>query len=364
MAQEQKLPHLHHVKAHEAANPRWRQREFWLFAVPFLLLLILGWLYFNSTPTSKQASQSLFAPYIGPVTFSSDSKLLAGAQGQTTAQLWIWNLQTGKVLRTVNTEHNGGVGLIAFSPDSKLVATCDAHDGERIFVWEVNTGAKLTQLAGEQNVMSSLFYSPDGKFLVNAGYGRVEVWDAGTSQLLYRLQEDKGRVFASMMPDGKTFLTTSWNATNIRDLTTGRTLHTVFTSNSQREYLKAALSSDGKTLALCTRLSQGGAETTELWDVPTGKLRHSWQENAGNKKGPWRGAVQALSFSPDSELLSSSSKGEPVRLWDVQSGSRRATLKAEAQSLAFSPDGKTLAVGTQREVQLWKVDALLKQGSQ
>ena len=328
-------------------------------------------LIFFGLNTYKQRSENkvfrtlITSSYSGDVVaFSADGKMMGSGHKANPAILRIWSLETDRLVYTIETNQNGGIGLISFSPNSKLIATCDAHDGERVFMWDAKTGEKLNQLVGSLGIIDSLFYSQDGQFLITAGYegggyGSAEIWDVKTGRRLYKLQRSEGNVFAAPMPEGRTFLTTNRNATQIYDLKTGQVLRAVPISQSPREYLKAALSLDGKTLALCTRLTQGAEETTELWDVTTGQLRHSWQENAGNKKGPLRAAVQSLTFSPNNQLLVSASKGEPVKLRDVQTGVLHNSLKLEAQSLAFSPDGKTLAIGTQREVRLYKVDDLL-----
>ncbi|MBW3636686.1 MAG: hypothetical protein KY445_09520 [Armatimonadetes bacterium] len=350
-----------------ASRHKW---HVWLLTLPLILLIVaFAWSRISKTGDANAVLRKLTLYAVGPVAISPNGEIIAAGEGHVTAQVRVWDLQTGRILNTIKTDNNAGVGLIAFSPDNGTIATSDWNGGNQLFLWDVKTGNRKGQMIGDQWVTQCLFFSSDGKYLVNSGRNRkatVEIWEVSTRRLLRTLTESPtGNAFAFPMTDNRTMLVVSNNDVRLRDLRSYRLIRSFsLGSGDTKEYLKAAFSSDGKTLALCTRLSQGGAETTELWDVKTGTLRHSWQENAGNKNGPWRGAVQSLAFSPDSELLSSSSKGEPVRLWDVQSGLVRATLKAEAQSLAFSPDGKTLAVGTQREVQLWKVDALLKKGSQ
>lgn len=353
----------------ESLKLKWHRSSVWLLAPFILLMLALVWSNISKTRDANAVLRKLTFYAAGPVAISPNGEMVAAGEGHVTAQVRVWDLQTGRILNTFKTDNNAGVGLIAFSPDNGTIATSDWNGGNQLFLWDVKTGNRKGQMIGAQWVTQCLFFSLDGSLLINAGGNRratVEIWDVSTSRLLHTLTESPtGSAFAFPMPDSRTMLVVSNNGVKLHDLRSSQLLRSFSpSSGNTKEYLKAALSSDGKTLALCTRLSQGRAETTALWDVQTGKLRHSWQENTGNKKGPWRGAVQALTFSPDSRLLSTSSNGQPVRLWDVQTGLLQGTLKAEAQSLAFSPDGKTLAVGAQREVQLWKVDALLKRGSQ
>ena len=85
---------------------------------------------------------------------------------------------------------------------------------------------------------------------------------------------------------------------------------------------------------------QGGA--VELWDLPTGMLRHTCRGHAG--------AVTCLAFAPDGKTLATGSLDSTVVLWDPATGKERTrTLMVSAPvvwSLAFAPDGKTLAIAT------------------
>jgi WD40 repeat protein len=69
-----------------------------------------------------------------------------------------------------------------------------------------------------------------------------------------------------------------------------------------------AFSPDGKTLASG---SESGAIT--LWDVPTGKVRVTFQAHTPGRAF----AVESLAFSPDGKTLASGSWDNTVKLWDV-----------------------------------------------
>ncbi|MBV7334797.1 protein kinase [Chloroflexi bacterium TSY] len=71
------------------------------------------------------------------------------------------------------------------------------------------------------------------------------------------------------------------------------------------------------------------------------------------------GIVWSIAFSPDGETLASGSWDQTVRLWAVHSGQEVKTLPGHTHavsSVAFSPDGETLASGSwDQTVRLWAV---------
>ena len=72
------------------------------------------------------------------------------------------------------------------------------------------------------------------------------------------------------------------------------------------------------------------------------------------------GAINSVSFSPDSKTLVSGSEDTSIRLRDVNTGNLLHTLEGHSSSVnsvSFSPDGKTLASGSgDRTIRLWDVN--------
>jgi WD40 repeat protein len=107
---------------------------------------------------------------------------------------------------------------------------------------------------------------------------------------------------------------------------------------------EAAFSPDGQVLATSSVDS-----TVKLWRVADGKLLLTLQHPAG---------VTSIAFSPDGQQLVSGSYDSKVRVWRLSDAALSHTLSGHVGtvwSVAFSPDGTRIASsGEDRTVKLWR----------
>lgn len=217
----------------------------------------------------------------------------------------------------------------AVQPRMPMGGELEEHEIATIKTW-VNQGAKLDEDVGQLQSLhepevpaiqpaalpaqiGAITFSPDGSLIVAGGYGEVTLFDA-----------------ASRRPLGKIGGITE----AVRSL---------------------AFSPDGKYLAAgAGRPAQQGEIT--LWQ--TGG-KEFWTQPPTQSFKAHRDCVYALAFSPDSQLVASTSYDHMVYLWDPATGNQVKPLKEHTDSvfdLAFSPDGKWLASGgADRTVKLWDV---------
>lgn len=224
------------------------------------------------------------------VAFHPDGKILA-TRCRTDTRLW--DVATGKEIHRWSIPSGGWQDTrIVFSPDGTMVATgCESR---MIRIWDVKTKAELFALAGHNNEIRDVAFSPDGKFLVSvADYSDhdVRVWDLATGKQIHRMPGHTGPPYST------------------------------------------AFRGDG------TLLATGGTDgIVRLWDTKT------WTQRAELPHGV---NVYGLAFSPDKDWtrLATACADGTIRLWDVATGQEVGVLDGHRQyvhQIAFSPDGSTI----------------------
>lgn len=108
--------------------------------------------------------------------FSPDGKLLATAGEDGTVR--VWEVATGALLRTL--EHAGEAWAVAISPDQQLIASA-GEDG--IHLWDLNSGRKLRTLSTEKTYWVG--FSPDGRSLFSVGGSRATRWGVASGAPLF-----------------------------------------------------------------------------------------------------------------------------------------------------------------------------------
>jgi WD40 repeat protein len=294
---------------------------------------------------------------LSPVTavaFSPDGKLLAvGSYGGVT----IWELSAGKPLNRI-TSVLGAVNDVRFSPDGKLLAVGGGQPSARgdLRLFHTDSWQLAGHLAGHDDVVFSISFSPDGQRLASASFDKtVRVWDlAGRKQLL-KLDGHSDFVYAvSFSADGKWLASCSKDkSVKIVDAATGKSRFTF--SGMEQDVLAVAVHPDGKSV-----VSSGLEPAISWWAVRDGAAE-SRQEAASprirNQSGHGQ-AVHELAFSKDGKLLASAGGDGTVRVWSGENGSPIKTLPVVAvtYAVAISPDGKQVAAGSfDGHVRLWDV---------
>jgi WD40 repeat protein len=264
---------------------------------------------------------------VGPAVsyaLSPDGQVLA--TGSYYHEIKLWNLKTGKLLRTL-AGNSHEVDALAISPDGKTLASggrfggpslapapgyvapkdipcrASANGCEEIKLWDLDTGKLRKTIRGDSGGVKSLAFSPDGKMLATSSK-KIKLWDLDTGKLLRSLNEESNARSIAFSPDGKTLATGDYNGTILLwDLKTKNPPRIM--SGNEAPSLFVAFSPDGKMLA--SSGSSGGA--IKIWNLQTQDLPQTIEGNSYQ--------VSALAFSPDSQTIAAGGSDKTIKLWQV-----------------------------------------------
>lgn len=239
-----------------------------------------------------------------------------------------------------------------FSPDGKLLAAGSLTGAFQL--WDTDRKVLLATVPAHQGTCA-VTISPDGKLLASAGQedGTVKLWDIASPRVALMRQFRafrRPRTRALFTPDGKTLITGAEdNTIRLWALGKGEEPSSAHRTVPIQAAGPVALSSDGRTLAVCVSGKDAGRVT--LWNIASSKVTR-----LPISLPPLGGLVESLAFSPDGRTLATGGAGT-ILLWDAPTGRRLRALEghdAVILSVAFSPEGKTLAsCGLDSTIRLW-----------
>jgi WD40 repeat protein len=202
-----------------------------------------------------------------------------------------------------------GAGLTAWSPDGKRMATAfGGIEGNSIQIWDTSTKAMLQNYTKHADVVESLAWSPDGKYLLSSSVdGSTQIWDSLTGQRVLDIEShERGTNHTIWSPDGKTIAYSINSDVELLDATSGKVLLTHHQSNKQDSSVSVAWSPDGHSIA-------SGNNQIDLWDVTTGKTYYTFTDN-----GQY---IRDFRWSPDGKYIASYTTDSPdskLQVWIAQ----------------------------------------------
>jgi WD40 repeat protein len=213
----------------------------------------------------------------------------------------LWDLEKGKLIRTMVVSHQQGVTRstddsaesLSYSPDGHTLVGGDG--GGKLRVWDIDTGRESWVMPDHVRAVNSVAISPDGRTVATAGYDHeIHLWALE-------------------------------NKTKVRSLLghTGGVDCVSFSSN-------------GKLI-----FSGSDDHTIRIWDAQTGREMQSFHGH--------QSLVRAIGESPQDAMLVSGSFDNTLRFWDLSRPTVYRTLKPEVEAaitvLGSHPtDGQALKI--------------------
>lgn len=209
---------------------------------------------------------------------------------------------------------------------------------------------EFATLPTDDDYVSSLIFSTDGRVLVSAGHKRLNVWKMPQGTRIYSLHQDTNSGLIAVSPNSKMIATGHKDGhVSLISISTGEILNT-FQAHLV-EISGIAFSPDGKYLV-----------STPIADAPKGdhcfkfwNISHNFELE--HTELLWGDTYSELIFSPDGKSLVAIADGGP-QLWTPDGKTLIRDFCEESQEkligcdynfrgdcLAFSANGQSLAVG-------------------
>ncbi len=312
-------------------------------------------------PTGLDMTAKIFAPpghhEIESLNHSRDGKLIISGGGTS---LKLWDAATGREIRTF-AGVTDVIYSVVFSPDDRFILTgCANH---KAVLWDVETGKAIMSFIGQtkDDLIESVAFSPDGRFVLTSGSDKIiRLWDMASGQEIRTFTGHTAWVNSvGFSPDGKYVVSGSWDGTlRLWDVVTAAEVGS-FKENKQASEYKAVRdnvrSAGGR--------GRGGAAPAAVAaptqaDVPPAVIVRMGDKMAWNIEA-WKNRISTVVFSPDGKYLLSGNWSSAIKLWDVASGQNIKTFSGHTgriNSLAFSPDGRRiLSAARDNLVKIWDV---------
>ncbi|MBE9166100.1 WD40 repeat domain-containing protein [Pleurocapsales cyanobacterium LEGE 06147] len=283
------------------------------------------------------------------LSINSDSYQLVSESEQSI--LALWHLKRRKVQLSPTHQlkgHAGKIAIVTLCPSGKILASSDTTaKRSEIKIWNLQTGKLERSLFGHKQVIHSLvIYSAGDRPILASGSHKIKLWDLTTGESWLTLFGHKEWVYSlAISPDGQTLVSGSQDkSVRIWSLQTGELLRTLV--GHQGAVRIVAIAPDGNTIA-----SGSDDGTVKLWELKTGKLRRTLAKHSSG--------VSTLAIAPDAQYLFSGSQDGKINVWYLPTGELLQTLLGHQQSvraLAVHPNGSILASGSQdKTIKFWRI---------
>ncbi len=284
------------------------------------------------------------------IAWSADEQLLASAGRD--GSIVLWDLATRQPYGELLAERREPIWALAFNPvDSWLLAA--THHRE-ILCWDTRSGRLHQRLAGHQDIVLGLAWSPDGATLASTGRdGTIGLWERSGKPRTWLQNPGSGAAVAlAFRPDSRHLATGAGNGRiHTWDVISGSPIahwqahEQRVSSLAWRPWPDHPQDDRGELLA------SSSGDGVRLWE-PDSTEQITWFRGHS-------GWVADVTWSPDGKLLASASADSEIFLWqeveqDNWDNSRLVGHDGAVSGLAFSSGGAILAsAGWDHSVILW-----------
>ena len=238
------------------------------------------------------------------------------------------------------------VTALAFVRDDQVLVA--AYDDGAVNLWNAGTGELISALSSSKAALGAMAASPDGKWLAySANPNTVQVWNARDNAAGAKLSGHASPVMRlAFSADARQLVSVDQESNVILwDMVEYKKIFDL--PKARHEILALAISPDGRVLAGGDL--EGGIQ---YWDLVGGEeLAYIPVHNV---------PVSAMGYSPDGKWLVSGGQQHNLKLWSAGLGRDDHVLAGapdDVYAVQFSPDSRWLLLGgSDKALEIWNVE--------
>lgn len=279
--------------------------------------------------------------------------ILASAGVENTIKFWRYTLtpstngnSNSRLLATL-VGHTDAVTSLAFSPDGKTLASASL-DGS-VKWWNVGNGVNVTLLhtTYHNDSVTSVAFALNGKLLASAGYDQtVRLWNTTDYSQERSFTTSSDPLCVAFTPGCDAVAIGLEDGTLLR-IRLSDNLQTLFATGTNNPVTSLGFASKGPSY-----LAAGCGGTVFVWNVANNGSA------LATTLSPLAGNIGAVVFSPDGSLLLAGGADGVLRIWRTVNFSAAGVFPGytgAVNALAFTPNSQIFSSGDDGAIKLWQL---------
>jgi WD40 repeat protein len=300
---------------------------------------------------------------------NSQTEYLLANKDRDNQNIQVWDLEAQKIIQTISDINSN---IISFHPDQRTIISFFANETAQLILWDIQSGKQQQQYILDRTRLYDDRYmsvSRDGlniALFTVRDYGvdfRITEFNLQTNQInnadyefpLY-YETPPPHIYS---PTGKLIAVTYGidEKLHLLDLTDQKDVILEFPFTKLIDAVMAEAIISRISISSSEKYLAGSALNGDiyLWDVTNGALLRSFKAHTTQRTDGWVGGVKILEFSPESNLLVSVGYDSFTRLWDTNAGVLLMEINTCHHFGGFTQDGRYLVTVGKKGTELWGI---------